>query len=58
MLVLKLLGPGGLRGVRAETLLRAGLNAERLAACGHGIVAVTQHVMGTVQELAQLGFRV
>ena len=56
--MLKLLGPGGLRGVRAETLLRAGLNAERLAACGHGIVAVTQHVMGTVQELAQLGFRV
>ena len=56
MTVLRQLGPLGLRGVQARTLIVAGLNAERLAACGHGFVSVTQCVLGKPADVMLLGF--
>lgn len=56
--VLKQLGPVGLRGVQAATLLQCELDAPRLAAAGHGIMAVSRDVLGSTQDIAKLGFRV
>lgn len=55
-LVIKQAGVQGLRGVRAQTLLDAGMNARLLSACSHGIVSVSQQVLGDPQQLVELGF--